>query len=86
MAFALLNVTPMVVLFLVFQRYFVQGFVGAASAGARAGSGRLGIPPGRLWLLPATVALALGDGLRWHERPVGAGAGLSQKPSQGDAR
>jgi multiple sugar transport system permease protein len=26
MAFALLNVTPMVVLFLVFQRYFVQGF------------------------------------------------------------
>ena len=26
MAFALLSVTPMVVLFLVFQRYFVQGF------------------------------------------------------------
>ena len=26
MAFALLNVTPMVLLFLVFQRYFVQGF------------------------------------------------------------
>ena len=26
MAFALLNVTPMIVLFLVFQRYFVQGF------------------------------------------------------------
>lgn len=26
MAFALINVTPMVVLFLVFQRYFVQGF------------------------------------------------------------
>ncbi|WP_419818299.1 carbohydrate ABC transporter permease [Glaciibacter flavus] len=26
MAFALLNVTPMVILFLVFQRYFVQGF------------------------------------------------------------
>ncbi len=26
MAFALLNVTPMVVLFLIFQRYFVQGF------------------------------------------------------------
>jgi ABC-type glycerol-3-phosphate transport system permease component len=26
MAFALLNVAPMVVLFLVFQRYFVQGF------------------------------------------------------------
>jgi ABC-type maltose transport system permease subunit len=26
MAFALLNVGPMVVLFLVFQRYFVQGF------------------------------------------------------------
>ena len=26
MAFALMNVTPMVVLFLVFQRYFVQGF------------------------------------------------------------
>lgn len=26
MAFALVNVTPMVVLFLVFQRYFVQGF------------------------------------------------------------
>ena len=27
MAFALLNVTPMVVAFLGFQRYFVQGFV-----------------------------------------------------------
>ncbi len=26
MAFALINVTPMVLLFLVFQRYFVQGF------------------------------------------------------------
>src|ERR1700733_10325170 len=26
MAFALLNLTPMIVLFLVFQRYFVQGF------------------------------------------------------------
>ena len=26
MAFALINVTPMVVLFLAFQRYFVQGF------------------------------------------------------------
>jgi multiple sugar transport system permease protein len=26
MAFALLNVTPMIVLFLIFQRYFVQGF------------------------------------------------------------
>jgi multiple sugar transport system permease protein/alpha-1,4-digalacturonate transport system permease protein len=26
-AFALINVVPMVVLFLVFQRYFVQGFV-----------------------------------------------------------
>lgn len=26
MAFALINVTPMVILFLVFQRYFVQGF------------------------------------------------------------
>ena len=26
MAFALMNVTPMVVLFLIFQRYFVQGF------------------------------------------------------------
>ncbi|MEO7587712.1 MAG: carbohydrate ABC transporter permease [Arachnia sp.] len=26
MAFALINVTPMVVLFLIFQRYFVQGF------------------------------------------------------------
>ena len=26
MAFALLNVVPMVVIFLVFQRYFVQGF------------------------------------------------------------
>lgn len=26
MAFALINVTPMIVLFLVFQRYFVQGF------------------------------------------------------------
>ncbi|WP_198413769.1 hypothetical protein [Cryobacterium sp. TMT2-15-1] len=26
MAFALINVVPMVVLFLVFQRFFVQGF------------------------------------------------------------
>lgn len=26
MAFALINVVPMLVLFLVFQRYFVQGF------------------------------------------------------------
>ena len=26
MAFALINVTPMVILFLAFQRYFVQGF------------------------------------------------------------
>ena len=26
MAFALLNVAPMVLLFLLFQRYFVQGF------------------------------------------------------------
>ncbi len=32
MAFALINVAPMVVLFLVFQRYFVQGF---ASSGLR---------------------------------------------------